>query len=119
MNRQGLMKNIALYDGATNQLDAISMDSSLHTSADGQFFRDDVALNLCAIVDQNGRGVEFALDASGLLSINSSRWRAGVHAAFFLDGSGARIRVRKTAAVTHATGRCEPACAQLNQRCIT
>ena len=65
MNRQGLMKNIALYDGATNQLDAMSMDSSLHTSADGQFFRDDVALNLCAVVDQNDRGVEFALDASG------------------------------------------------------
>ena len=28
------MKNIALYYGATNQLDAMSMDSSLHTSAD-------------------------------------------------------------------------------------
>src|ERR1700730_16062129 len=46
------MKNIALYYGATIQLDAISMDSSLHTSADDQFFRDDVALNLCAVVDQ-------------------------------------------------------------------
>ena len=48
------MKNIALYYGATNQLDAMSMDSSLHTSADDQFFRDDVAVNLCAVVDQNG-----------------------------------------------------------------
>jgi len=48
------MKNIALYDGATIQLDAISMDSPLHASADDQFCRDDVALNLCAVVDQNG-----------------------------------------------------------------
>jgi hypothetical protein len=47
-------EKIALYDGATIQLDAISMDSSLHTSADDQFFRDDVTLNLCAVVDQNG-----------------------------------------------------------------
>ena len=48
------MKNIALYDGATIQLDAIRMDSSLYMSADDQFFRDDVALNLCGLVDQNG-----------------------------------------------------------------
>jgi hypothetical protein len=38
----------AVIHDDTNQLDAMSMDSSLHTSADGQFFRD-VALNLCAI----------------------------------------------------------------------
>jgi hypothetical protein len=48
------MKNIALYDGATIQLNAICMDSSLHTSADDQLFRDNVALNLRAVVDQNG-----------------------------------------------------------------
>jgi len=48
------MKNIALYDGAAIQLDAISMDGSMYTSADDQFFRDDLALNLCGVVDQNG-----------------------------------------------------------------
>ena len=48
------MKNIAFYDGATIQLDAISMDGSLYSSADDQLFRDDVALNLSAVVDQNG-----------------------------------------------------------------
>ena len=45
------MENIALYDSATIQFDAISMDSSLHTSTDGHFFRDDIALNFCAVVD--------------------------------------------------------------------
>ena len=43
------MKNIPLYDGATIQLDTISMDGSMYTSADDQFFRDDVALNMCGI----------------------------------------------------------------------
>src|SRR5437773_1051167 len=59
------MKDIAFYDSATSQLDAISMDNSPHTSADGHFLCDDVALNLCALGDQNARGVKLALDASG------------------------------------------------------
>ena len=59
------MENIAFDDSETIQLDALSMDSSLHTSADGHFFGKDVALNLCAIADQDGRGVELALDTSG------------------------------------------------------
>ena len=48
------MENIAFDDSETIQLDALSMDSSLHTSADGHFFGKDVALNLCAIADQDG-----------------------------------------------------------------
>src|SRR6516162_6885871 len=59
------MKDIAFYDSVTSQLDAISMDSSPHTSADGHVLCNDVALNLCAIGDQNARGVKLALDASG------------------------------------------------------
>ena len=59
------MKDIAFYDSATSQLDAISMDGSPHTSADGHVLCNDVALNLCAIGDQNARGVKLALDASG------------------------------------------------------
>ena len=59
------MENITFYDGETIQLDALSMDSSLHMSADGHFFCKDVALNLCAIADRDGRGVELALDTSG------------------------------------------------------
>jgi len=43
------MKNITLHDGATMQLDAVSMDSSMYTSAYDQFLRHDLALNLCAI----------------------------------------------------------------------
>src|SRR5712675_695988 len=31
----------------------VSMDGSMYTSADDQFFRDDLALNLCGVVDQN------------------------------------------------------------------
>src|SRR5215475_10545058 len=65
LNRQRLMKNIAFYNSGTMQLDAISMDRSLHTSANGQFFREDVTLNFCAIADQNGRGMDFTLNMSG------------------------------------------------------
>src|SRR5215467_2536294 len=59
------MKNIAFYNSGTMQLDAISMDRSLHTSANGQFFREDVTLNFSAIADQNGRGMDFSLNMSG------------------------------------------------------
>src|SRR6516165_7489941 len=59
------MENITFYDSETIQLDALGMDSSLHLSADGHFFRKDVALNWCTIADQNARGVELALDTSG------------------------------------------------------
>jgi hypothetical protein len=53
LNGKRSMKDVAFYDCTASQLDAISMDSSFHTSADGQFFRDDVAVNFCAIVDHN------------------------------------------------------------------
>ena len=70
------MENIAFDDSEAIQLDALSMDSSLHTSADGHFFGKDVALNLCAIADRDGRGVELALDTSG----NSHKTGSFMHA---------------------------------------
>ena len=62
------MKDIAFYDSAASQLDAISMDSSPHASADGHFLCDDVALNLCAISDQNARAIAARMPKSWPMS---------------------------------------------------
>ena len=46
------MKNVTLDNTTVLQLDADGMDSALDAAADCDVLRNDVALDLCAIADQ-------------------------------------------------------------------
>src|SRR6266487_924422 len=57
------MKNVALDRTTVLQLDANGTDGALDAPADCHVLRNDVALNLCAIVDQEIRGAQLAFDS--------------------------------------------------------
>ena len=58
------MKNVTLDRTAVLQLDADGSDSALDAAADCHVLRNDVALDLCAIVDQEIRGAQLAFDSA-------------------------------------------------------
>ena len=58
------MKNVTLDRATVLQLDADATDSALDATADCQVLRNDVALDLCAIADQEIRGAQLAFDSA-------------------------------------------------------
>src|SRR6516164_2002239 len=58
------MKNVTLDRTTVLQLDAIGTDSALDAAADCNGLRNDVALDLCAIADQEIRGAQLAFDSA-------------------------------------------------------
>jgi hypothetical protein len=56
------MKNVTLDRTTVLQLDADGTDGALDAAADHHVLRNDVALDLCAIVDQEIRGAQLAFD---------------------------------------------------------
>ena len=57
------MKNVTLDRTTVLQLDANGTDSALDATADCNALRNDVALDLCAIADQEIRGAQLAFDS--------------------------------------------------------
>src|SRR5262249_4911170 len=64
LDHQRPMENITLDRTAVLQLDADGPDRSLHAAADRDVLRDDAALDLCAIADQEIRGAQLAFDSA-------------------------------------------------------
>src|SRR5262245_27794636 len=58
------MENITLDRTAVLQLDADGTDRALDAAADRDVLRDDAALDLCAIADQEIRGAQLAFDSA-------------------------------------------------------
>jgi hypothetical protein len=58
------MKNVTFDRTTVLQLDVDSSDSALDAAADCHILRNDVALDLCAIADQEFRGAQLALDSA-------------------------------------------------------
>src|SRR5215472_3325112 len=58
------MKNVTLDRATALQLDANGTDSALDAAADCNALRNDVALDLCAIADQEIRGAQLAFDST-------------------------------------------------------
>src|SRR5258708_39059854 len=58
------MKNVTLDRTTVLQLDADGTDSALDAAADCHVLRNDVALDLCAIVDLEIRGAHLAFDSA-------------------------------------------------------
>src|SRR5262245_31327003 len=53
VDRQYPMKNIAVDHSIALQVDAVGIDSSLEAAVDSHALRNDVAVELCTIADQN------------------------------------------------------------------
>src|SRR5215475_669567 len=64
VDRQRPMKNIALDRTTVLQLDAHGTDGALDAAADCHVLRNDAALDLCALADQEIRGAYFAFDSA-------------------------------------------------------
>src|SRR5262249_13776957 len=64
VDRQRPMKNVTLDRATALQLDANGTDSALDAAADCNALRNDVALDLCAIADQEIRGAQLAFDSA-------------------------------------------------------
>src|SRR6516164_4277653 len=63
VDRQRPMKNVTLDRTTVLQLDADGTDGALDAAADCNALRNDVALDLCAIADQEIRGAQLAFDS--------------------------------------------------------
>src|SRR6516162_4558491 len=64
VNRQRPMKNVTFDRATVLQLDANGTDSALDAAADCHVLRNDAALDVCAIADQEIRGAHLAFDSA-------------------------------------------------------
>ena len=64
VDRQRPMKNVTLDRTTILQLDTVGTDSALDAAADCHVLRNDVALDLCAMVDLEIRGAHLAFDSA-------------------------------------------------------
>src|SRR5262249_56455232 len=64
VDQQRPMKNVTLDRTTVLQLDADGTDSALDAAADCDVLRNDVALDLCAIADQELRGAQLTFDSA-------------------------------------------------------
>ena len=64
VDRQRPMKNVTLDRTTILQLDAVGTYGALDAAADCNGLRNDVALELCAIADQDIRGAQLAFDSA-------------------------------------------------------
>src|SRR5262245_34485985 len=58
------MIDITLHNRGAVQLDAVSADRAFDATTDRQFLRDDIAFDLRAVADLDGRGMHFALNVT-------------------------------------------------------
>src|SRR5215472_8552700 len=64
VNRQRPMKNVTFDRATVLQLDANGTDSALDAAADCHVLRNDAALDMCAIADQEIRGAQLAFGSA-------------------------------------------------------
>src|SRR6202000_2157550 len=62
LDRQRTVEDVAFDDGGAFQLHPAGADRTLDLTADGEIFRDQIAFDAGAFVDQNGQRAQFALD---------------------------------------------------------
>src|SRR5262249_39282656 len=113
VDRQRLMKNVALDATSVQKCDPHGMDGALDAATNGDALRNDVALDFRAIADHKIRGTQLAFDAaedlSGTIAVDLADDRhAGANARVGPDLLCVRFRPRRGLLIDQIGWRHDP-----------